>query len=100
MKPNINKITIFHNKMLLTLLMHPWYFRNKTIPNDLKVFTVFEEIQSITVKHEGRLHNHDKATLFQLIENRNDMRRLYRTLDLMQSQCKHIELFKGMISAT
>ncbi len=82
---NIQSIQTFQNKVLRDMVKAPWYVRNSDIHRDLEVATVKEEIQKYAAKHEARLHQHINAEALQLLDVKNQVRRLKRRkpLDLV-----------------
>lgn len=77
-KSNINKIQVFQNRVLRSIVDAPWYYRNDHLHRDLKIPTVREEITKFAKKHEGRLHSHGNTEVLQLLDNAGLKRRLKR----------------------
>jgi hypothetical protein len=47
----------------------PWYIRKNDPHIDLQVDVLSSEIQWFAQKHEGRLHQHEKVGVIQLLDN-------------------------------
>lgn len=75
---NIEPIQKFQNKVLRSIVDAPWYVRNADLHRDLKIPTIKEEIQRYAQKHEARLHSHENVEILQLLDNRENIRRLKR----------------------
>jgi hypothetical protein len=60
------------------MVIAPWYIRNNDFHGDLQVDVVSREIRRVAQKHEGRLHQHEKVEVIQLLDNMGIVRRLQR----------------------
>ncbi len=73
-----NIIQRFQNKTLRTIAGAPWFVRNDTIHQDLRVPTVVEVIRFLATRHENRLHRHPNPLALNLLNNSEEIRRLRR----------------------
>jgi len=68
----------FQNKVLRLITGAPWFIRNDTLHNDLRMPTVAETIASLSQRHERRLHRHPNPLALDLLDNSLTIRRLVR----------------------
>jgi hypothetical protein len=61
----------------------PWYIRKNDRHRDLRFDGAAREMQRVTQKHEGRLHQHENAEVIQLLDNVGIVRRLQRKKNLL-----------------
>jgi hypothetical protein len=81
-KPSNINIQRFQNKVLLGIVDAPWYVRNSDSHRDLNIEAVIDIIKKMAQNHEWRLHNHPNTEAGQLLNYREDTRRLNRTKPL------------------
>lgn len=82
---NIEILQRFQSKVLRSIVNAPWYVPNHVIHHDLEITTVKEEITKCSVKYRNRLSVHPNSLAVNLLDNRNETRRLkrFKPLDLI-----------------
>lgn len=73
-----NIIQRHQNKTLRLIAGAPWYVRNDTLHQDLRISTVSEVIQTLSMRHEKRLHSHSNVLALSILDTGSHRRRLQR----------------------
>lgn len=75
---NIEILQRFQSKVLRTIVNAPWFVPNEMIQKDLKIASVKEEIRIYSEKYCKRLSTHPNDLAVNLLNEKNDKRRLKR----------------------
>jgi hypothetical protein len=75
---NLEILERFQSKVLLIIVIAPWFIPNHIIPRDLQIKTVKSEIRGYCVNYNERLATHPNVLANQLLTKTNTQRRLKR----------------------
>ena len=78
-KTNVQMLQTFQNKVLRGIVNAPWYIRNSDLHRDLQIDLVEDTIKKYAMRHNERLQMHINPEIDDVLNVRNNIRRLRRT---------------------